>query len=468
MRRAALVFGPFTLLAGAIFACEDDPSGAGGPPFLLDGSTPAFDGGQQPFDSGGPNPEASPDAPSGPPSVTVTVTGRTGPAANVRVVFHDASGAVLETKLTDANGKAKSTGALPAMASALMAVGSQHEIMTWTGLEDGDDLVVREPDTYESEERIGTYQVTLPGPFDDTGTTRYDLRVGDCSGSWQGEGPATVSLYRFCVPGDKSSVLVRALDPNYQIIGQSFKKANPVPTDGGTVDVVTSAWAPPSTVTVTATNTPVDQSIDVDLLEIADGYGYADGFSHSLENGSAIFHTANGFAEALQSTLYFYGGSSRQMITKRVAAGPTIEFDASQVLPLLETAEISGTDSRRPVISWTGNTAGTDGGLVRVDFFGAEGGNYHWTFVVPPGSTSVTAPAMPAEADSFLPPATDAGPEAFQWPELVFVEADVIPTYKEFRRMQGALAPAGTSFAFSVPTLPLNGTYRTTSWVLAF
>ena len=466
MRRALSVLGPVSVLAGAVFACEGDPNTGPGPNFQLDGSTPAFDGGQQPFDSGTPIPDASPDAPSGPPSVTVTVMARSGPKADVRVVFHDATGAVLETKLTDASGKAKSTGALPAMASALLSSGGDRQIVTWTGLENGDDLVVREPES--SESLLAQYAVTLPGPFDVAGLTRYDTRASDCSGFIQ-ETSGTIELYRYCAPNDTSSVLVRAIDPDNQVVGHSFKKANAVPTDGSTLAVATGAWTAPTTVTVTATNTQ-GQDVSVDLLEIADGHGYADGFDHPVENGSATFATATGFSDALQATIGLWPDSlgSMQTIAKRVAPGPTIQIDATQVLPAITSANIDfEANPRRPVLTWaSSSTAAADGGLIRLQHWGASENRHLWTFVVPPGSTTVTAPAMPVEANDYLPD-VDAGPIDWMTPEVVFIESDVFPTYKEFRRQQGTLAPADTSFRHGFPALPANGTYRATSWVLS-
>ena len=465
MRRAAWFLGPFTLVAGAVFACEADTTTGGGPTFQLDGSVPPFDAGQAPFDAGQAPfdagvPDSGPDAPSGSPSVTVTVTGRTGPKADVRVVFHDANGAVLETKLTDASGKATSTGTLPSMASALLGTSGQRQIVTWTGLEDGDDLAVREPEIF-AEVMVGEYEVTIPSRIDDM-AARYDVHVSGCSNGLGRGTSATVALWDTCVSGDKSAVLVRAYDGDTQPVSHSFKKANPVPTDGGTVAVLTGPWMPATPVTITATNTPEGASFHAQLLAIADGYGYEHGFD-PLADGSVTFFTADGFAEALQSSIMLSSGSGRRVIAKRVAPGPAISFDAAQLLPEIEGMDIGGTDARRPVISWTASsTAGTDGGIVRVFFSGQDGGNA-WTFVVPPGATSVTAPAMPPEAESFLP-ASDAGPNAFWRQEATFIEADVIPSYKAFRNQQGTLFPVRDSF-FAFPVLPANGTYRMTSWV---
>jgi hypothetical protein len=460
MRRALFLLGPSLVLAGAVFACEDESGSGGGPSFGLDSGVSPFDGSSPGFEASIPD-GGSPDAPPGPPQVTVTVTDKTGPSANVRVVFHDAAGAVLETKLTGADGKATSSGTLPAMASALVGNSSNRHIVTWTGLENGDDLAVRN-DT--NDEPLGRYDVQLL-PFD--GAFSYEALAGGCS---NGDEDTTISLnlYRSCV-GAQSSVLARARDANNIVLGHSFKKGNAVPTDGGAIAVATGTWQAGTDVTITATNIPDGAFANADLLEVADGHGYSAG-ERGFDGNSLTFTSATGFADALQANVSIFPESlgSRQVIAKRGLPTSTITIDGAQALPAITGTEISGTDARRPVLAWTSSsTAASDGGLVRVGFFGPEDANYDWTFVVAPGATTVTAPAMPPEAESFLPSAGDAGPTSFRDPEVVFVEADVLPSYTAFRRQQGALVSLEQSIGgFSFPAMPQNGTYRATSYVI--
>jgi hypothetical protein len=166
----------------------------------------------------------------------------------------------------------------------------------------------------------------------------------------------------------------------------------------------------------------------------------------------------------------FTGTGSRQVIAKRVAPADAIAFDASQVLPAITGATVTGDNARRPVLGWTStSTASADGGLVRVRFFGSEDASYAWTIIVPPGTTTATAPAMPAEADSFLPSLTDAGAATvFFDPEVAFVEAEPLPSYAAFRRVQGTLLGVQTSLgAITLPAMPTNGTYRATAYTLS-
>ncbi|MBX3224924.1 MAG: hypothetical protein KF795_30690 [Labilithrix sp.] len=469
MRRAILVFGPFVLFAGAVFACEDDSGLPSSPTFLLDGSTATFDGNQAPFDGAAPDAEedAEPDAPVVIPAVSVTVVGKTGPSADVRVVFHDADGAVLETKLTGADGKAtRSAGAAPAMASALLAVAGQRQIMTWTGVEDGDQLVVRDLEPYE-ETSGGSFAVALPGAFSDAGASGYEIVAGECFTFTESSQTATLPLMPYCTRGAKSSVLVRAKSYEGELVGHSFSKGNNVPTNGATVAVATGVWRVPASVTLSVSNVPPDTEGNAELLEISDGHGYPSG-SVGLSQ-PATLQTATGFADALQATASISSGQqgwAKRVIAKRGAPAASITLDAALFLPPISGAEISANDAARPVVSWTStSTAAADGGLVRVRYYTADETSSSWTFVVAPGSTSVKAPAMPAEAESFLPDPTNDSPSRFSRPTVVFIEADTIPSYALFRRTQSAIADYAFPFAsYALPPLPTNGTYRATAF----
>src|SRR4051812_20934073 len=107
MRKLVFLFAPATLALVALMACEQDSSGGGGQISFEGGST-SFDA-PPPTTVDGATPDATPDAPVV-PAVSVTVTSSRGPKAEVLVVFHDATGAVMETKVTGADGKATHTG----------------------------------------------------------------------------------------------------------------------------------------------------------------------------------------------------------------------------------------------------------------------------------------------------------------------------------------------------------------------
>ncbi|HVJ88386.1 MAG TPA: hypothetical protein VM580_01195 [Labilithrix sp.] len=453
MRRTAVVLAPVTFLAGAIFACQDDPDGFNGPTFELDGGTPGYDASTAP--------DAPPDAPPPPPAVTVKVVDEHGPQADVRVVFHDANGEVLETKLTGADGKATSVGALPAMASALIVRDGGHEIVTWTGLEDGDELAVHAmPEIGEASEdpSIGSFAVTAP-PTESSWTAT----ASDCSG----EG-SQINLYRNCAPAPTTAVRVTSSSNPPEF---AFAKGITVPTDGGVVPVSTGEWTEAMTVDVNATNSPDDHFSAAYFIEIADGYPYT--AIGGNEGSGPPYYVGPGFADALQASFVirhndFEERHKAQLIAKRVPPTETIDIDLAQVLPKIEEASVGGESVRRPEFSWTGNTANTDGGIVRIRFGGIDQGEYHWTLVVPPGSSTVKAPALPTEAASFLPAEDAIFGETYATPHIVFVEADFLSSYKEFRQQQGSLVTMNrlNDFTRSLtpPPMPVNGTVRATAW----
>lgn len=458
--KLAFLFAPTILGLLALAACESDsPGGPPGPTFdagLSDWSAPP------PTFDAGPTPDARPDAPVV-PSVSVTVTGPAGPKPGVRVVFHDATGAVIGTKLTGNDGKATQTGATPSMASALLENGSQHRIVTWTGVEDGDDLQVR---AEGSDEQVGMYNVTFAST-PDGGASIYD--VASPCGDNSSYGTATeLPLYGYCAR-PKNAVLATARMFSGTIVGHAFKKGNANVTDGGTGAITVDDWKAPSSLMMTVANVPGEDWFDSELLEIADGAGFRNRWAR-WEGSTVAYPTATGFADAYQGTFSFREGESERGITKRVAPTATsIAFDYADLLPLITDAQLDGSNPRRPVVSWTAasSTAGADGGLVHFFFDGSDDASYAWTFVVPPSATTITAPAMPPEAESFLPPAPDSGVDArFSVPKIVLLEADVLAGYSAFRGQQGVLVDAETT-GFGptrLPALPANGTYRTTAW----
>ena len=458
MRKYLFFFGPASVLAlGALVACESDPPGGGSTP-ELDSGLP--DSNPPPHTDGGGGPDATPDAPEV-PGVNVTVFGYGGPKAGVRVVFHDATGAVMETKLTGPDGKAKHIGETPAMASALLSFGESRRIVTWTGVELGDDLQVLDR---EEDDHIGMYSITLPGE-PDGGANTYTVE-SECDRNLAYGTAAELPLYRSCTR-PKNAVLATALSRG-DLRGYAFKKGNAAVTDGGTGAFTLGAWVTPTPFTVDVTNLPPETFYEASLLEVADGAGFRN-YESNQEGATITYGVAPGFADAYQASISFADSGRDRRVAKRVAPGtPSTTLDYDAILPEIEGAELDATNPQRPIVSWTSAAplTTTDGGVIHVRFDGPQERTFAWTFVVPGNATTVTAPAMPPEAESFLPPAPDSGTETyFYLPRVMFIEGDAIPSYAAFRRQQGLFLDHTTSFnGRDLPVLPANGAYRTTSW----
>ena len=454
MRKSLFFFTPATLALAALAACESDPAG-GSPSLDLDSGL--ADWTAPPTPDASPTPDAAPDAPVV-PSVSVTVLGHAGPKSGVRVVFHDSNGAVLETKLTGNDGKATRTGETPAMASALIAVGDyERRIVTWTGVEDGDDLQVLAD---EEEAHLGMYSVTFANMPDASIFTVEN----PCERN-ESYGTATeLPLFSHCARAT-NAVLAAARPFQGNPTAYAYKKGNPPITDGGTGAITLDDWKTPGTFTLNVANRPVEGWFYASLLEIADGAPFENSWSNWDESEKVTYSIAPGFADAYQASVVFEDDiRAERRIGTRVAAGSsTVTVDCANLLPALETAVLDTTTPRRPVVTWTSAAplTGSDGGVIHFAFTGPTERTHSWTFVVPGTATTVTAPAMPTEAEEFLPPEADSGvPSFFEQPRVLFLESNAIPSYASFRKQQGLFLDRSNR----VPVLPANGTFRTTSW----
>jgi hypothetical protein len=362
-------------------------------------------------------------------NVSVTVVGEAG----VLVVFHDATGAVIESKVTNASGTAKSEGALPAMATVLVQHGDRHEIVTWVGVERGDRLVLRDP---TKSVVVGSYEVTFPGPFSDAGF--YSVFTGSC-GTGTNTKTTTYPLSPAC-SGAENSILGAAFGSGTDPIAFSIKKGVVPPTDGGTLAVTTEAWTAPGATTVTVDHAPETSHRAVQLTSIASGLPFTGNLA-PLVDGGQTFAVPSTFADNQQASFFVDGAEKGawRAVSRRVGAGArNVALDFATAPPELGGEHLGG-DAQRFGVLWTGATADTTGGVVRVSFRGQYvGEGYAWTFIVPPGTTKLTAPAIPSAGASFLPEA-DAGTSGFVKPEIAFVKTDILANYRAFRQQANVL-----------------------------
>lgn len=468
MRRFVVFAGPLVAAAFA-FACEDDPSGSPGTQFPEAG---AFDASRPELDSSLPDAGPGPDAAGPPKPVTVYVTSITGAAvADVTVVFHDATGAVLETKKTDTFGNATSA-VNPAIAMATVAFGqafSDGELLTWTGVQGGDVLPVVAP----ARNTFARFDITIPGQFTGDGgpTVSYDAYIGGCRGSSTiPNEPITVYVDPYCYRG-MGAVLVSGSNSAAEIVAHALKRPVTPATDGGTVAVTTDAWkSPPAAVTVSVTNT-TDNSGRGWFQQIANQTVFPQ--DKPLNGTQTSFRAASGpFVDAYNAAVVFENGLSLRTIGKRVAPAATIALDAAQLPPALTDGTVDSTSPKRPKITWTGNMGPMKGGVARATWFDpSHESTTHWSFVVPANNAangSVTAPALPPELDGAVPNADGGGTTWETAPEVIFVDSDLLPDYATWRKIQGVIVPFSLAGNGGVEqaVLPQNGSYRISHLVI--
>jgi hypothetical protein len=404
--------------------------------------------------------------------VTVVVTTQlTGaPESGVTVVFQDATGAVLGTTTTDANGSA-SQADVGGEVTVLLGTALQPVLVTIFGVQAGDVLNVTDVTAFVQTQ--GQAIVTAVPATPPAGTTTYLAQVGSCSADFAAP-PGTVSLYAgtnsSCVSRGKFPLLVTAQNANADPIGFAFQNGNTFVSDGGTSIALAGAWTAPGSMTIGVTNAPGNYATsDVELDEIANGIEIASTSNLSADGGvgSTTVVSHPGYADFVESKLGVSGSGQafQQVATRTAAPGATgsVSFDLAMVLPTIQSASIATTDPTRPTISWTtsASTASTAGTLFVFSWAGNGGLSGGWTMVVPPGTTSVQAPALPSDAGTWVPP---AHPD-FTGPAMWIVSGDALPTYAAARAsLQATFALSPTSFSNAVPILAADGTIRISGW----
>lgn len=110
------------------------------------------------------------------------------------------------------------------------------------------------------------------------------------------------------------------------------------------------------------------------------------------------------------------------------------------------------------MLTWAGDSATSDGGVLRALYLGPEDANYRWTVVVAPGQSTVKLPALPESAAAFVPVES---PFNFEEREIAFIEAAPLPSYALFRSQVGALLDLDFSLrGGALPAMPAEGVYR--------
>ncbi len=463
------------LLAPALLlpaACENSSSSPAAP-FTFEAG-PGFEAGPPaeagPLEDAGIAVDAADTAPPAPKGVTVTVIDGLTPKADVRVISHDATGAVIGDAKTDATGKL-TIAVAPSTVTVLTTGFSAPKAVTFLAVTDGDNLVVRIPLNIE-ESNVGSYSFTFTAGVQGQSVNAQAFVNGPlCTNTTADTSmPLLVGVVPSCLSA-ANAVLARGTDSGFNIDGFTFKKSVAPPVANTTSAVVLPAWTTPGTTTLTATNTPgVQASISGSLYMIANGASFpaqsASGTINSMAGQG--FWTATGFADAYQSWVRSFDDVTDQVVTSIIrresTTAPAIAtlaaVDFTNALPYVTAAAVDTTTVARPIVTLTSDKPLTaaDAGLVVLSWTTATQATGTWTFVVPASAAATfKAPALPADATAFTP---IGGVKA---DSAAFFEASQIPGYTEAKTLP--VSP-GVSFALLAGSqaLPTNGTVRLTTW----
>ncbi|MDB4935252.1 MAG: hypothetical protein JWP87_2224 [Labilithrix sp.] len=471
MKRAAALVVSSLVSVLPFAACDDTATNTATPTptndasFTPEGSMPGVDGaipqGQ----------DAGQDAPAG-DTATVVVTKGGAPDPGVSVVFHDAAGAAIATAITGADGKATHAVTNGGQITVALGAAGTRQLLTYVGVKAGDVL-----DVVERTTRPVSVTAASGNPG---GPITVVLGNFNCSTNAASAGTYPMELTPECITGAKFPVIAK-LDYNLQTY-YSFKKDIPLAATGTTTVTGMSAWAPGTAFTLDITNAPNLTNPQAFLGQIANDQSFAIGSSAiALEAGGASpsFVVAGGYADAYQGELQFVNfipSGFQQVVSfsKRIPAGVTTQaLDlAGGLLPSLLGATATNATPARPVVTWTasGALSGADSGVVTLPFSntidagGAESlETVEWTFIVPPGTLTVTAPQLPSQLAAFAPSAAST----LNQPSVAFFESDLVPSYDFVRGHAAAFGltkvPIGIFAGALIPALPASGTVRVTA-----
>ena len=385
---------------------------------------------------------------------------------NIDVVFNDATGAVLETKQTDAGGKATSTLAV-ASASILFADGLNRHIITWTSVAAGDTLVAFDNNT---QTNVGTLVATQASVL--AGASGYQAYAGTC-GAFFTTSPFSISMQPSCLRA-KEAVLASATDVNGNLLDYAFAKAQAAPpADAGAAAVALGAWAVPSAIGLTTQGVPDGAFANTSLVELANELPFENQTGVAATAPSTTtFEVATAFADAYQFGMQVRSPTLQGAIHSvgaRVAPVASTTLAYASTLPAIDTVTPNTTNIGRPQADWTtlGNVslATAKGGVVTFAWSDSADNAGTWALVVPPGSKGVVAPAMPTTLSVYLPHAAAGETSAsnFEPPSVVFADSDLITDYAAFRAAVGVAFPLDDS-SNSAPRvlLPATGKYELT------
>lgn len=429
-------------------------------------------------DASSPAPEASvaeagadaAEEPTPPLVVTVVVLGPSGGAeAGKTIVFSDATGALVTTGTTDASGTVVQMLAAGSQATALLGTADSPQLVTVVGVQPGDTLTAVDGVASQVE---GDVLVTVHGS-PPANTENYLVYSGACDALLT-SGPSVDLDVSGCTNGaGQFPLLAVARDDEGDALAYSFEKPNALATDGGQTSIVmTGAWNPMGTETVSVTGTAAADGQYVSYSEVAAGVSTSQtSYEPAFEDAgvqSSSFASHPIYPDFVQTELTAYEsqpgvGMVTAIATRTAAPTGIASFDASDLLPLITDASVDSTDPTRPTVAWTSAAPLTGAvGTIAEMFWYDEGlaQSGAWTIVVPSSVTSVQVPILPGTAASLAPGANAVWDAP---PTVAAIGGGNLVDYTAFRRTAGQLAtqlqPDSTP---TVPPLSSDGTMKVT------
>lgn len=387
----------------------------------------------------------------------VLVAVQAEPVEGSVVVSHRANGAVISETSTAANGRAVARVLPGSQVTALYSLRTPL-LSTITEVQPGDNL------RFDNGNRYPGVAVLRVGGDGSAGAFEHLVAVGG-RGLY---GPTAVPLN-----GD-FEIAEESYDTAGRVsfVGQArangavqrlLTVADRVVPRGSTTDLVVTRdmWTDAIPWRFQVTNVESAFSIEPGVYRRGVSYPIADGQVSDFSQSFTFHVTQPGFADgryvrlrAREAPVY------RSIVTTDVDA-----LDFAQLMP--EVTDVSATQPvvGRPQVSWTtaSPVPAADGTFVQIQFVGGDGEpSGFWVFVVPPTTSSVQAPVLPASLSGRAPTASATFPVR----AVQIVESTALAGYAPFRQHnQRFVDPTAGAFSDfdAPPVVPGPGTTTRTT-----
>jgi hypothetical protein len=355
--------------------------------------------------------DAAPDAPST-GVVSVTVVLNAVPTAGATVFFSDATGHLITSSTTGADGKGSATVAAGSSVTCELTGGTPgslaHLIETTFDVQPGDEIVCGLPAPVTTSSPQGTVQVTLPGVY--AGAAFYSVDMGGCSSNNATAAPMSVALNTTCVAStntfdalalakDSSSGSMLAYATSLGLTPPGAGKSSNVTmpswrTDFGVHNIAVSN-APPNAELATTFGLSHDTAawnIDGSTATTSAAGGAAVSFPYPMSIGTSVSYTVQvDYPPSLGAR------PTQQYIVREPPSSLQDEaLDFGTLPALLSRAAYVLDRHTTPVVSWAAadSLATTTGGATTL-VWTTPGEQWVWAAAVPSSATSVQFPDLP-------------------------------------------------------------------------
>lgn len=368
---------------------------------------------------------------------------------------------MLGSARTGSDGNAFSDSAGVAMVTAAIVHGYNRRLVTWTNVEPGDRLQLS--DTLPSDP-VGSYAVTPTGI--PKGDTVRAARIGRCEGArFNGEPdekPIEIRLRPDCLGTTPLTILVSGSDSK-GLGTQAFhtNAALPATPGGNAAETVPVRWAPPRTAPgyVSFVGFPPGGKLSLTQAPVMSGLLYGELQVQDVDPTQRYTFgpSVTGPHDAYQAQADERSApTTRRGLIARTPTDANVEVAEDALLPLLSEAKVDRSNGPRPIVTWSGDTSTTTGGIVNLAY-DVDGGTVSWSLVVAPGATRTLAPSLPTDLAGWAP--TAKGTTAVTGAAIVLFRSELVDAPR-LRASYGKLFNLWTrtdSFPL-FPALPDNGT----------